>query len=380
MKNKERIDVLKLNEVLALSSNILKITFVFFCVIGIYAITLILKEWKIFHFLFTILRILLPLFIGIIIAWLLEPGVKYLQKKGLNRLLGAAFLYIAMLSLIYFGLTMIFPMILDQINDFLVILPSILDSISIGANRFLENFKNITIIDVEMIKTSIVDYINGIINSLTTEIPTLTINFVSSLFSTIGIFALGLIIGFYLLVGFDNVGKTILSLLPVRARSDARSLLLEANSSLFSYLKGILIISLVVFITSTTVFTILGVKAPILLGLICGVTNIIPFIGPYMGGSIAGVVALTQSIPLGIITIILIIIIQTLESIILQPLVMGKTMKLHPVIVLIGLLIFGYFFGIIGMIIATPLVALIKVIIIYVKKKYGIFTFAKKIV
>ena len=107
-----------------------------------------------------------------------------------------------------------------------------------------------------------------------------------------------------------------------------------------------------------------------LFGLFCGLTDLIPYIGPYIGGAAAVIVGFTQGPIIGIGTFVIAIIVQLLESYILQPVVMSKAMQLHPVTIIIGLLLFGYFFGIIGMIIATPCMAIIKEIIIFVKHKH----------
>lgn len=371
MKNKEKLNIPKLNEVINLSKNILKVTFIFFCIIGIYAITLILKG--VLPILLIILKVISPLFIGIVIAWLLEPGVKRLNKIIKNRLFSSILIYIIMLAILYLIMITLFPLLLEQISDFITILPAIIDYASDLAYGFLEKFNNINLINIEMIKSNVINYINDSISSLTTEIPTMIINTLSNLVSTIGIFALGLIIGFYLLVGSDNISKTLLSLLPIKVRKDINGLMEEANSSLFSYIKGVLLISLIMSIVSAIAFSIMGLKAPILLGLICGVTNIIPYIGPFIGGVIASIVAFTQNISLGILAIVVVLIVQALDNGLLHPLIIGKTMKLHPVIILVSLLIFGYLWGPLGMVIATPLVALFRLIIIFVENKYGIF-------
>ncbi|MDD2490170.1 MAG: AI-2E family transporter [Bacilli bacterium] len=370
---KEKIDYVKLNEVVSLSQRILKLAIIFISIIGIYAITLILKEWHIFGFIFTILSVLVPFFIGLVIAWLLEPIVKYLYNMGINRILGSILVYVIMLGILYLGFTLLFPIFLEQINDFIKILPGILEDGIIWVERFTNNFKNISFIDIEVIKTDMVNYFNDVITSITTEIPTMMINFIKGLFSTIGIFSIGLLIGFYLLVSTSNMKKIFLSLLPVRVRRDVIKLLEEANVSFFAYLKGTILTSTLVFVITATGLWLIGVKASLLLGFICGLTNIIPYIGPYLGGAVAAIVAFSQSVPLGIITLTVISIIQTIEGNIIQPLIMSKTMKLHPVTIIIGLLIFGYFFGILGMIIATPLIAVIKSIAIFVENKYHLF-------
>lgn len=325
-----------------------------------------------------ILKILSPFFIGIVIAWLLDPCVKFLYKRGINRVLGTILVYIVMLVVLYLIITSVFPLLLNQINEFIATLPMVFDDIIVWSNNFVDRFHNISFLDIETVKTDLVDSINAFVLSLTTDIPAMTVNFFKGLVSAIGIFALGLMIGFYLLFDFDNVGKVLLSLLPARARKDALILFMEANDSLFNYIKGTLFVSFIIFVISSIVFTIIGLKAPLLFGLICGITNIIPYIGPYLGAIPATIVAFTQGMTIGIITLITICIVQFVEGNFIQPLVMSKTMKLHPVTILLGLLIFGYFFGIWGMIIATPLVAIIKSIAIFIENKYNILKFKQE--
>ena len=118
-----------------------------------------------------------------------------------------------------------------------------------------------------------------------------------------------------------------------------------------------------------------GLKAPLLFGLFCGITNIIPYLGPYLGGIPAVIVGFTQSTTIGILTLVVIAVIQLLEGNLLQPLILSKTTKLHPITIILGLLIFGYFFNIVGMIISTPIIAALKAVVLYFDKKYDILKF-----
>ncbi|MDD2469600.1 MAG: AI-2E family transporter [Bacilli bacterium] len=374
----EKVDIKNLNEMIKSGSKILRLLFFLLVIVGVYAVTLIFKEWQILWFILLIFKILSPFFIGIIIAWLLDPCVQFLYKKGISKVLGTILVYIVMLILLYLALTGIFPLLLNQINDFITTLPSIFDDITLWTNNFVDRFKDISFIDVEIVKADLVNSINGFVGSLTNDMPTMIVNFFRGLVSTVGIFALGLMIGFYLLFDFDNIGRVLLSFLPARARKDAISLFMEANDSLFNYIKGTIFVSLIIFAVSAVVFTVTGLKAPLLFALICGITNVIPYIGPYLGAVPATIVAFTQGVPTGIIVLISIIITQFIEGNFIQPLVMSKTMKLHPVTILIGLLVFGYFFGVLGMIIATPLVAVIKSIILFVENKYNILKFKQE--
>jgi predicted PurR-regulated permease PerM len=107
-----------------------------------------------------------------------------------------------------------------------------------------------------------------------------------------------------------------------------------------------------------------------LFGLFCGLTDLIPYIGPYIGGGVAVIVGFTQGPIIGIGVLIIAIIVQLLESYILQPVVMSQATELSPIIIIVGLLVFGYFFGVPGMVIATPCMAIIKEIIKFIKLRF----------
>jgi predicted PurR-regulated permease PerM len=128
-----------------------------------------------------------------------------------------------------------------------------------------------------------------------------------------------------------------------------------------------------VFITQSIGLTLAGMEAPIIFALFCAVTDIIPYFGPYIGGIPAVIVGFTISPITGICVLISIIVVQLLENNFYQPLIMGHTMKLHPVTIMLGLLIFQHFFGIIGMVIATPVIACLKVFVIFLNEKLKLF-------
>ena len=132
-------------------------------------------------------------------------------------------------------------------------------------------------------------------------------------------------------------------------------------------------ITLILFVVSIIGFSIIGLKSPVLFALFCAITNLIPYVGPYIGGVAAVLVGFTQSSLIGILTVVFIVITQALESNFLHPIVIGKKMDLHPVTIVVSLLIFGYYFGIMGMIVATPIVAILKVIYLHLDKKFNFF-------
>lgn len=370
--NDKSVDYKNLNEVILLSKKILKIAFFLIIVVGIYAITMLLKEWKVFNFIYSIIKILTPLFIGIVVAWLFDPLVSFFKKKGIKRGLGAGIVYILLILIILLVLGSLIPLLSSQINDFAKTMPSIINSVTGMIDNVLGKLGDIANFDVENMKTEVYSKIQNIGVNLTNSLPSMTVSLVKSFFSGLGTFVVGLIIGFYLLVSFDSANDTIFGFLPKRIQGTTRDLVNEVNTSLRKYVQGTLMLASLVFVVSTIGFFISGLKAPLLFGLFCGITDIIPYIGPYIGGVPAVVVGFSQSPITGIITLIAIVIVQFIEGNLLQPLIMSKQLKLHPVTIMLGLLIFGYFFGIVGMVVATPAIAAIKVIFTFFDEKYHI--------
>lgn len=371
-KNDKNVDMQSLNEVIVLSKKILKIAFFLIIVVGIYAITMLLKEWKILDIIISIFKILTPLFIGLVIAWLFNPLVTFLKKKGIRRGFGALIVYLLLIAVILLVLGSLIPILSDQINDFAKMIPNILNSVIDFINGLLVKIGDIANFDVNNMQENIAKKISEIGINLTNALPSMTVNFVKSFFSGIGTIGIGLIIGFYLLVSFDNASDMLLGFLPKKMRSSAKDLFDEVNTSLRKYVQGTLILAFLVFVVSSIGFCISGLKAPLLFGLFCGLTDIIPYLGPYIGGIPAVIVGFSQSPVVGIVTLIAIIIIQFIEGNLLQPFIMSKQLKLHPVTIMLALLIFGYFFGVIGMILATPIMATLKVIFVFFDEKYNI--------
>ena len=181
---------------------------------------------------------------------------------------------------------------------------------------------------------------------------------------------LGLMIGFYLLFDFERFTLFVETIIPHDWKDGYKVLSHRINTSLRGYVQGVLIVMLLVFLTQCVGLTIAGLEAPILFALFCALTDIIPYFGPYIGAIPAIIVGFTISPITGICVCISIIVVQLLENNFYQPLIMGHTMKLHPVTIMVGLLVFQHFFGILGMVIATPCIACIKVILVFIFERF----------
>ena len=376
-KTVKEVDTKNLNDVITLSKRILKIMYGLFLILAIYVALKLFKELNIKATLLVILKILTPLFIGVAVAWLFDPFVKKLKKKGIKRSIGATIAYVIFIAVLALIIGSIIPILIEQINDFAKTLPSVFDSIKNWMNDIFEKLNNIEGFDATSMKDEVFKKVEDIGMGLTSSLPELLINTVKSFFSGIGTFLIGLIIGFYLLVGFDNANELMITWLPKKMQNDARDLLNEVNTSFRRFIKGAFYDCSLVFIVTSLGFMLVGLKGAVLFGLFCGITNIIPYAGPYIGGVPAVIVGFSQGPVTGLLTLLVVFVVQFLEGNLLQPVIMSKTTKLHPVTIMVGLLIFGHFFGIVGMVLSTPLIAAIKIIIIYFIEKYELLNYQK---
>lgn len=135
------------------------------------------------------------------------------------------------------------------------------------------------------------------------------------------------------------------------------------DSALSSYIQGQLIVSFCVGLLAYIGYLIIGLEYALVLGVIAMVTNVIPFVGPWIGTFPALIVGLLTSPLQALLVIIVVVAVQQFESNLISPFVMGKALNMHPLTIIFVLLIGGQFGGLIGLIFAVPIYALLKVIV-----------------
>lgn len=371
-KKKSEINIENVNEVVNLTSKILHILYGAMIIACVLIVTILIKEWGILKFILAFLKVLSPLFIGFVIAWLFNPLVKKLEGKGIPRMAGSIIVYAIFIFIIVVFLRFLVPTVYIQINELIKNLPAIFNETKTSINDLFLKFSNVEGLDIESIRTSVMNTMETKLTEFTTTFPTMLLDVVVKFFSSLVTIGLGLFIGLYMLFDFDAISRHFLNLLPERKHFEAQVLLNNIGGEVRKSVNGTLLVATMVFVCDSIGFAIIGLQAPVLFGLFCGITDLIPYIGPYIGGAVAVVIGFSQSTFIGVMTLIICIVVQCVENFILQPVVMSKTMKLHPVTIMIGLLIFNNFFGIIGMILATPCIALLKVIWEFIQNKYQI--------
>lgn len=353
------LDYRAINNFFYTSNNLLKFVLVLIIILAVLLATYLIKEWKILGIIGTVLSVISPVFIGFVIAWLLDPLATKLSTK-MPRVIACILTYLIIFGGIILILVFTVPTLSSSISEIVNVVPDIVDNAQDFASDVLEKFGDSS--QIENYKNTMLDKIESVGADFASTLPNSIWNFSRGVISGASNIVLGLMIGFYLLFDFRKVQGHFLSIMPRRWHRNAKDLMSRINGKLRSYVGGVLLVMFLVFITQSIGLSLAGLKAPFLFALFCAITDVIPYIGPWIGGAPAVIVGFTTEPMVGIFCLVSVIVCQVLENSFYQPLIMGKTMKIHPVTIMLGLLLFNYFFGMIGMIVATPVIATLKVI------------------
>ena len=357
-KNNE-LDYNAINSFFNTSNNILKFVGVLVIILVVLVGTYLIKEWNVLGIIGTLLSVISPVFIGFVIAWLLDPIATKMSTK-MPRVLACILTYLIIFGGIILILFITVPTFSSGVTDIVSVVPDLVDNVQDFASDAIEGLGDSK--QIKDYKDNILNNIEEMGTNIASSLPNTIWNFGKGVISVSTNIILGIMIGFYLLFDFRKFQGHLLSLIPKDWHKNAKDLMRRVNGKLRSYVGGVLLVCFLVFVTQSIGFSLAGLSAPFLFALFCAITDIIPYIGPWIGGAPAVIVGFTIDPMVGVFCLVSVLICQLLENNFYQPLIMGKTMKLHPVTIMLGLLIFNYFFGMIGMIVATPVIATLKII------------------
>ena len=370
MKDKnEKIDYKTLNEVLRSGNILLKIFLTVSILSIIVLIIYFLDATNVLVPIGHVLASFSPLFLGLFLALLLEPAINYFVKNKVNRKLATVVVYLILIFLIILILALIVPEFISQLNELIKKIPDFLASINNFIDDLFQNFSSGDF-DLTGMKDNLIKSINDYVNNLTSNNLTGVVDKVGSSIKTLMDIFLGLLIAFYLSLDFRKVNKYLNIIVPKKYHEELNEIKHSLNEMLRSYVNGTLLSCLFVMILSLIGFLIAGISSPLLFAIFCAITNIIPYFGPYIGGIPVVIVGFAINPVTGIICLITVVLVQFLEGNILHPLIVGKAVSLHPITMMLSLLVFQYFFGILGMILAAPIVATLKILYNFLENKY----------
>ena len=309
--------------------------------------------------------VLLPFIMALAIAYLLDPVADRLEDMGMPRLVATLIILVVTLILIAIALITLVPIIVTQGRGLIETIPENLASLRTFLETRAEGLLGERFPDAQRA-------LNESLASWTKNSGATLLNVFTSVWSSgvalLNVFSLMLItpvVAFYLLNDWDRMTARLDSYIPRAQVSVVRAIASEIDDVISGFIRGQLIVCLLLGIIYAVGLTLIGLKYGLLIGLIAGLTSFIPFVGNAIGLILAGSVALAQFWPewmplLGVAAVF--VVGQALEGTILSPKIVGDSVKLHPVWLIFALFAFGYLFGFVGLLVAVPLAAAVGVL------------------
>lgn len=289
--------------------------------------------------------IILVLFISYIIMAALTPAVERLRKWKIPRVAASAVVYVATVLAIILVVVPIIPFLTEQILSLFSQFPAYIDRVSrdLGFHVTTEQIQEVFTNELGTIGQNAI---------LATQ------RFFGGIFSLLSIF----VISFYLLLYHESVKSGIANLFHKDYREKAQTTLATIELKLGAWLRGQLLLSCIIGVTTWIALYIVGVPFALPLALIAGILEIVPTLGPILAAIPAVIIAFNVSPTLGIITIVIYLGIQALENNFIVPKVMQRAVGLNPVVIILGIIIGGQLLGVAGALLSIPFITMIKVI------------------
>ncbi len=304
--------------------------------------------------------VIVPIALAYLAALIVFPIIKFLEKKGVGpRFFSLGLVFILTVGLIFSAFYFLTPLLVEEINNFFVndfqtiidyITNDLRDEFILGSDLYDQIYEYIT--ETNIISETLDAFVPNLIASLT--------NSLLPLFTAVALLPILLI---YYLKDYEVIGENIRSIIPQKHEKNAADLGSRLNQTVGAYLRGQLMLMIVLGAVATIIYKLIGLKYYFVFGFLVGVTNIIP----YFGMIIAAVppiiyTFIATSGPGPLLVLVVNAVLQFFEGNIFQPLIMSHQLSIHPIVIIMSILFFGSLFGPLGVIFASPIAASIRVI------------------
>lgn len=314
------------------------------------------------YFLYQVRGIMLPFVLAVLLSYILNPFVVFLEQYRFSRTLALVVIYIIGLAVLTGAFAYGIPVVVRELTELGKAIPDIVDGAQDLVVSVHNRYRNMAF--PPSIQEVVTDNLRNLEDTLVqwtqTAINTL-LGFFSNLFSLV----LAPILAFYLLKDWDHIGRRIRSLFPVEWESAITSLWEEVDRVLVGFIRGYLFVSVLVGILTGIGLSLIGMNYVVLLAIIAGLTNFIPYFGPVIAAVPVVFLGLIESTRLAVQALLVMVVVQQLESNMITPAVLGESVGLHPIAIVFVLLAGGSLFGLLGMLLAVPVAAVLRIIFGY---------------
>ncbi|WP_024748094.1 AI-2E family transporter [Levilactobacillus namurensis] len=310
-----------------------------------------------------------PLLLSGVLFYLLNPIVRLLERVHwgrvhFNRTGAVAVVFVLLLAVLAYGAAWVVPRLVNQVTNLIGNIPDFARSTEAvlqdaARHPWLKQIDFTKYLD--QIQAAFSKYAETFVTGLTTGIGSLigTVTSVTVTAVTVPVML------FYMLKDGEKLMPAIRKWLPAKHADQTMELLKRMNSTIARYIGGQIVECLFVGTFTGVGYMVIGQKYALLLGVFAGLCNLIPYVGPYLGILPAIIVAFTISTNMVIYVIVVVVIVQQVDGNLVYPNIIGRSLRIHPLTIIIILLAAGNIAGLLGMILAIPLYAVVKTIVQY---------------
>jgi len=307
--------------------------------------------------------LVIPFVAALVVSYILQPVVNLLVRRRVPRSVAILVIYFSFILFIVIMAMNSIPLITKQLSELITRLPDLVRQTDIWLDNLTRQKQYLP----DAAKQAVENGINQLENGLTRYIGSL-LGMVTSAVNAIFIAFVVPFLVFYMLKDARAIGRFIVQLMPIHYRGDMKQLLLGVDDMLGRYVRGQLLIMLAVGILTYAGLLVIHMPYALTLALFMGLADLIPYIGSFLGAVPAVLLGLFISPQMALKVLVVNVIVQQLEGNLISPQIMGRTLQLHPMLIVAALLVGGKMAGILGMVAAVPVVAVMKVVVRQVRE------------
>jgi predicted PurR-regulated permease PerM len=314
--------------------------------------------------------VLAPVLAALGIAYLLNPLLERLVRRGASRAVGAGLLLVTFVGAVAFAVALFAPTVARQASEFVASLPRFVENLGIWAHEHLgieipSDWK--AYVASDHLRDSVGDAIGPL-----RQFAGAALGSVFSLLGVLAEFLLVPVFSFYFLTDWPNILRRIDHMIPPRRRADVRDVAREIDRVVAGWVRGQAIVTTILAILYAIGFTIVGMPLSLPIGLLVGALTVIPFVGTFVGASIALLVTLADGGTLEVLAMVagVIVVLHLLEAAVLTPKIVGHRVGLSESGALLAVVAGGKLLGFVGVVLAVPLAATVAVLVRYAVRFY----------
>ena len=323
--------------------------------------------------------VLLTLGISAVIAYVLLPVAKLMERgmpwrhsrPGLARGISVGIIFLVGMGIFVGLIIAVVPPTVEQGQRFIEEFPAFLNNARITIEGWVAQYAELVPADLRDQAEEALAGAGGIIGSAAWNVAKQTLGIITGSFAFILGLATAPVLIFYLMKDSGPIRESLNAPFPTAVRPYLRDILDIADRTLGGYIRGQLTLGVIVGVIVAVGLLIIGVPFAVLLGIVAGLTELVPIIGPWIGGAVGVLVTLATEPDKVLWVILLYLIVQLLENTLLVPRIQADTLNMHPIAVILVITIGSQYFGLWGVILGPPLVALAKDVIIYLVKQWN---------